>query len=226
MKIIKNSNTKMEFIQSSGVNSVFSTDITEICDLLLFEKGDFLIREGEIQNYLLFLVKGDVLMTILSHKGFDLALGGSHSFEVYGEASALWGEIPENSVRALSNAYCLGIPLRKYRDFLLNDSKFLTYIAQVLSRRLKKLSKNMLTHFESNAENLLASYILQNQKKGMFTSKLTITAEALGISYRHLIRTMNALCNKNLIRKESRHYYIVDQKGLTELSNKTYHFYS
>ena len=54
MKIIKNSNTKMEFIQSSGVNSVFSTDITEICDLLLFEKGDFLIREGEIQNYLLF----------------------------------------------------------------------------------------------------------------------------------------------------------------------------
>ncbi|MBQ1757831.1 MAG: hypothetical protein IIZ98_05800, partial [Erysipelotrichaceae bacterium] len=88
MKIIKNSNTKMEFIQSSGVNSVFSTDITEICDLLLFEKGDFLIREGEIQNYLLFLVKGDVLMTILSHKGFDLALGGSHSFEVYGEASA------------------------------------------------------------------------------------------------------------------------------------------
>ena len=84
----------------------------------------------------------------------------------------------------------------------------------------------MLTHFESNAENLLASYILQNQKKGMFTSKLTITAEALGISYRHLIRTMNALCDKNLIRKESRHYYIVDQKGLTELSNKTYHFYS
>ena len=60
----------MEFIQSSGVNSVFSTDITEICDLLLFEKGDFLIREGEIQNYLLFLVKGDVLMDDPLSQGF------------------------------------------------------------------------------------------------------------------------------------------------------------
>lgn len=226
MKIIRNINTKKEFIRTSNVNSVFSNDITEICELLLYEKGDFLIKEGRIQNYLLFLVKGEVIMTILSHKGFDFALGGSHTFEVYGEASALWGEIPENSIWAATDSYCLGIHLGKYRSLLLNDARFLTYIAQLLSKRLKKLSKNILTQIESNAENVLAAYILQNQKNNVFTSKLTITAEAVGISYRHLIRLLNSLCERNLLKKDNRRYFIIDHAKLTELSNKAYRFYS
>ncbi len=226
MRIIRNINTKREFIRASNVNSVFSNDITDICELLLYEKGDFLIQEGSIQNYLLFLVKGEIIMTVLSHKGFDYAIGGSHKFEVYGEASALWGEIPENSIWATTDAYCLGINLEKYRSLLLNDTRFLTYIAQQLSKRLKTMSKNLLTHVESNAENVLAAYILQNQKNNIFTSKLTLTAEAVGISYRHLIRLLNSLCERNLLRKENHHYYIVDHGKLTELSNKAYRFYS
>ena len=226
MRIIKNDNTKREFIRSSKVNSIFNMDITDITELLLFEKDDYLIKEGEIQNYLLFMVQGEVRITMMSTKGSIFSLGATKNFEIFGEASALWNEIPENSIISTKDTYCLGISLYKYRNLLLTDTSFLIYMAKLLSKRLKKLRKNTITFMESNADSLLASYILQNSVNGLFTKKLTVAAEAIGISYRHLIRTLNSLCEQKMLKKENRRYYITDYVKMSKLSEKAYRYYS
>ena len=79
-------------------------------------------------------------------------------------------------------------------------------------------------------ENRLASYILaakeeiivDNKKAYIFNEKLTELAELLGTSYRHLLRTINALINKGVISKENGYYKILDQKLLKTLSVGVY----
>ena len=76
-------------------------------------------------------------------------------------------------------------------------------------------------------ENRVASYIIsigtdKNSEIIKFDETLTVISELLGTSYRHLLRTLNRLCNKNILKKEEDYYIIIDYKNLEELAADIY----
>ncbi len=56
----------------------------------------------------------------------------------------------------------------------------------------------------------------------LLTQKLTEIAELLGTSYRHLIRVINKLCDKEIIKKEKNALKIINRAALEELAGDLY----
>ncbi|WP_235440355.1 helix-turn-helix domain-containing protein, partial [Bacillus cereus] len=55
-----------------------------------------------------------------------------------------------------------------------------------------------------------------------FSGNLTEIAELLGTSYRHLLRTLNLFCDKNIINKNNGCFEVVNVEVLRELAADVY----
>lgn len=106
-------------------------------------------------------------------------------------------------------------------DILLQDTAFLyatcTGFASVI-RRSRNQYNNVLYPLESR----LASRILFAQQDGCWKEKLTEVAELMGVSYRHLLRTLQSMCQKKLLEKRRTGYQITDFDAMRELDKGYY----
>ncbi len=219
MKIICDKRLINRYINENDFFSLFDHDVSDTVELLYFEPEEYLITHGRASRYLLFLVDGECRFFTIASKGDYISFGTARSFQVFGEVSSLWNLPPNNAVQAVGPAYCLGIDLQKYRETLLNDNRFLRYICHILSDRVIFANKSLTSYIGAQAENRLAAFILQNSKNSLFSIRLTRCCDAIGISYRHLLRLMDSFCKKRILKKEKRKYYIINYQKLRELSS-------
>jgi hypothetical protein len=76
----------------------------------------------------------------------------------------------------------------------------------------------------------LASYVYTTgeRSKGLrknticFSENLMEISELLGTSYRHLLRTLNNLCEKQVLMKTAEGYEVLDEKTLVYMSADLY----
>jgi CRP-like cAMP-binding protein len=135
-----------------------------------------------------------------------------------------------SNVQVIEETYCIGISFENVRKYLLEDAKFLRYICSSLGRKLIQCSNNSSINLLYSLENRLAGYILttgeiiydQGREAIMFDENLTQIAELLGTSYRHLLRTLNSLCKKGILRKEKQGYQVINMIELRRLSADLY----
>lgn len=219
MKIIRDRRLINRYVGENDFYSLFDHDISNTVELLYFESGEYLILQGTASRYLLFLVDGSCIFFTIAANGNYISYGTAKSFQVIGEVSSLWDLSPNNAVQAIGPAYCLGIDLYKYRETLLNDNRFLRYICRLLSDRVIYSNRSLASYVGALAENRLAAFILQNSSDSLFEVRLTRCSEAIGISYRHLLRLMDSFCQRKIIRKEKRRYYIISYPKLKQLSS-------
>lgn len=199
MEKIYNAQLKELYINKYKLNDIFTDDMSGYMELVSFKKGEYICNENEKMEYLFFLVKGKGKVYVILKNGKSLLL-----------------------------SFCY--PLNIVREKLLKDAKFLRYVCDSLGRKLQSSSNNNSINLLYPLENRLASYILaakeeiivDNKKAYIFNEKLTELAELLGTSYRHLLRTINALINKGVISKENGYYKILDKKLLKTLSVGVY----
>lgn len=213
------------YIKKTNYRDYFKHDFVKYTELLYFDKNEYLIKEGELSPYILFMVKGKVVYSSISETGNTIIFGSTNAFKVFGEASAIWNEIPDNSVKALIPTYCLAINLNNYRHLLMNDIDFLRHMCKILSDRLKNANKSYAFYLSTNAENRLASFILQNQQDNIFNNSLISTSEIIGVSYRHLQRVISSFCEKGILKKDKRKYLILEKEKLKSYVNSTFVYY-
>ncbi|MEG2718091.1 MAG: helix-turn-helix domain-containing protein, partial [Clostridia bacterium] len=70
----------------------------------------------------------------------------------------------------------------------------------------------------------LCSYIRIVCANGFFHEKLTELAELLGTSYRHLLRTLDALCAQGVLSREENGFRVMDEEALQRLGGDAYRF--
>jgi len=212
------------------INEIFTKDMTPVMELLFYKKYELIVKESEEINYLLFLVKGKAKVYLTLSNGKSLLLCFYQGFKVLGDLEVITSKKAASNVQVIEDTYCIGISFDNVRTFLLNDAKFLRYISGSLGEKLYQCSKNSSINLLYLLENRLASYILTTGEKIedngrariLFDENLTELAELLGTSYRHLLRTLNALCSKGVLRKENSHYEVIDEKILKKLSADLY----
>ncbi|SFP25734.1 cAMP-binding domain of CRP or a regulatory subunit of cAMP-dependent protein kinases [Oscillibacter sp. PC13] len=215
MRQINDSALLKSYIDRYNLQQNFSFDLTKAAILIQFDTDEMISRAGEMGQDFRILVNGECM-------AYDVTAGNKiHCECLYrgvnflGFISVLWDEPVINNIRAVTPCTFLSISAVTYRGMLLNDLKFLQFGLRSLARHIRKNH----THFEP-LKNRLATLILREERDGAFHYNLTVCADLLEVSYRHLLRTLLDLCNAGVLQKRKKgDYLIVDREYLYKLSS-------
>ena len=216
---IKDTTLLSRYITQFDLLNIFSQEKPPTLVLFQFQKGDLLLRAGEISDYFFFLVEGQLKVYNYSPDGKIIFLSQLVPFQVIGEIASLWGWEATANVEASSKVRCIGIHLDKHRDDLLNDLVFLRFLSQKMA--LKTISNNKYfssTVFDS-LDSRLAALLVVNAIDGKVEQKLSEWAELLCITYRHLLRTLNKFVEKGILAKQDKYYILIDREMLIEMAH-------
>lgn len=218
------------YISQYGIDGIFSHDMKPFMELLLFRRNEHICREKEDINYLFFFVKGKAKVYTTLSNGKSLLLCFYKCFRVLGDVELISHQAASTNVQVIDDTYCIGISSQNVRKHLLNDARFLRFICNSLGEKLDRCSKNSSINLLYPLENRLASYILasgtqvDSKSKNIieFSENLTEISELLGTSYRHLLRTLDILCRKGVIKKKRNCLEVIDETSLRKLAADLY----
>lgn len=227
MKKLRDEELKEKYIKENKLNEIFTEDLEKEMELLFYKKGEYMCRQGEDIEYLLFFVKGKAKVSINLLNGKSLLICFYYPFMVLGDLELATLNKASTDTQIMEDTYCIGLSLSKVRKRLLKDAKFLGYISKSLGDKLERASKNGSINLLYPLENRLASYIIATREEEeentyIFKENLTEVAELLGTSYRHLMRTINGLCEKGIMTKMERGSYAIDDEELKILGEEIY----
>ena len=211
MKKIEDPFVIENYYNELNMQDIFINDMKKHMKLLKFDKYEYLSREEEDLEYLLFFVQGKAKVFKTLPNGRNLLLAFYNPIRVIGDIEIVKNQSATGTIQALSTCYCLAIPMKKARLELTNDRKFLKFTCESLAEKLAAVSMNSSINLLYPLENRLSSYInefLTNDENSNiyidFDENLVNIAELLGSSYRHLLRTLNVLCKKGVLEKKRR----------------------
>ena len=227
MKKIEDPFVIENYYNELNMQDIFINDMKKHMKLLKFDKYEYLSREEEDLEYLLFFVQGKAKVFKTLPNGRNLLLAFYNPIRVIGDIEIVKNQSATGTIQALSTCYCLAIPMKKARLELTNDRKFLKFTCESLAEKLAAVSMNSSINLLYPLENRLASYInesLTNDEELYidFDENLVNIAELLGSSYRHLLRTFNALCKKGVIEKYDGKYKVINKMLLKDLAGDLY----
>ena len=218
-----------KYYNELNMQEIFINDVKKHMKLLKFDKYEYLSREEEDLEYLLFFIQGKAKVFKTLPNGRNLLLAFYNSIRVIGDIEIVKNQSATSTIQALSTCYCLAIPMKKARLELTNDRKFLKFTCESLAEKLAAVSMNSSINLLYPLENRLASYInefLTNDEDSNiyidFDENLVNIAELLGSSYRHLLRTLNTLSKKGVLEKEDGKYKVINKVLLEELAGDLY----
>ena len=216
-----------KYYNELNMQRIFIDDMKKYMKLLKFDKHEYLSREDENLEYLLFFIQGKSKVFKTLPNGRNLLLAFYKPFRVIGDIEIVKNQSATGTIQALSTCYCLAILMDKARKELTKDRKFLKFTCESLAEKLAAVSMNSSINLLYPLENRLASYInesLTNDEELYidFDENLVNIAELLGSSYRHLLRTFNALCKKGVIEKYDGKYKVINKMLLKDLAGDLY----
>ena len=213
MRQIKNPEVLREYIARFHLQELFSFDLMEACTLTRYESDEILSRDGDVYDSLSFMLEGECIAYVITCTGKPHCENHYRGFNVMGLVGALWQEPSINTIRAITPCMILDIPLAVYRDQLLCDVRFLRFAVKNLAEHIRKSA----SHFE-RLEIRLSNFILEMEQDGVFNYNLTVCADLLEASYRHLLRTLRNFCDEGILSKTKKgSYLILDRARLEEL---------
>lgn len=201
-----------------GLQAYFSMPLADVATLVVFSPQETLIHRGRVSPRLYFLVKGRVRFLIDTFGGARLHFGDAKPGSPIGEVGSLWNRRPQVSAQATQECLCVAIDLAAHRERLLDDKVFLRWLCGRLSERIAALNLSMAGLARAPATVRVAACVLQNAPGGALALSLAECAEQAAVSYRHLIRVMNRLCEAGLLRKRQRRYEVANEKTLTAMA--------
>lgn len=229
MKKISNKDKLNFYIEKYNIGNMFTMDMTPYMDLYLFNKDEHIYKAGNTMDYFYFFVEGKSKVYILLANGKSLLLMFCNPLRIVGDVEFLYSDIATCNLQALTECLCIGISLENIRKYASNDPTFLRHMCRSLGEKLTNNSILSSINLLYPLENRLASYILAIIPQGgtspaeqLFTQKLTEVAELLGTSYRHLLRVVNLLCDKGIIRKEKNAIKVLNRSELKNLAGDLY----
>lgn len=227
MEKINNKKLLKRYLEKFKIDELFSTPMMEHMELFKYSKGEYICREEEGLDYLLFLVKGKAKVYISLKNGKFILLCFYYPFMVIGDLELVEEKAATSNTQAIDDTYCIAIKISKVRELLLKDAKFMRYVCGSLGNKLERASKNGAINMLYPLENRLASYIMATRVKDtdnqfVFEGNLMEISELLGTSYRHLLRTLNRLVNDRILEKNEGKYAIKDKESLKKLAADIY----
>lgn len=185
--------------------------------LLRYDRCEWLLRAEQEIPYLYILLSGKAKVCMSDESGRNLLLCYYVSEGIMGDIELMMGRREAiSSVQAVSPVACIGLPLHVYANELLSHLPFVLRAAKGLAVKLHSSVSNTTEIILRPFETRLCEYLLQTAQNGVFSERLIDVAEQLGVSYRHLLRSLKSLCEAGLLEKKSDGYHIIKEEQLRE----------
>lgn len=229
MKTIDNKKILENMIEKYNIPDLFSNDIRPFLKLYYYRKNDYIVKHGDKLDTFLFQVSGKAKVYVPTSNGKSLLLTFYEPFKVFGDLEFIGDIVANTNVQVIEDTYCVGVSLQILKEKFIDDPKFLRFVCSSLGDKLLQSSNNSSINLLFPLENRLSSYIIatSERKKGLeddlvFKGNLTEVSELLGTSYRHLLRTLQKLCEKKILNKLGASYVVIDEAKLKELASEVY----
>lgn len=182
-----------------------------------FTPNSYIVNAYHPMKDMFLLVQGKAKIYMIHEDGKRSLIQFLQKGDLIGELTLLQLEKQQKDVIAIDSCVCLSIPIEIVSKYLLTDSKFLLFLTRYLGAKLLKRTEFFAKNQNYELKSRLAAYLLQMECNGIYKEKHTHTAEFLGISYRHLLYTLNELVKEQYIQKTKLGYEI-DRDKLMQLA--------
>ena len=219
------------YVKTFNIENFFGVDMKKYMELHIFDKGSHLVKNNEPIDYLYFFVEGKVKVYTILKNGKSLLFRLYKPLVIIGDVEFIDYYTANSNIEAINECLCIGISMSNIRNYAVNDPTFLKCMCTSLGKKFISSSIASSINILYPLENRLASYLLaitpensqhSNLDGGIITDNFSEMADLLGTSYRHLIRTINKLCNENIIRKEKKSITILDIDALERMAGDLY----
>lgn len=217
MKEIKDKEKIEKYILKSGFKENFSFDLSDYVKAYAYKSGESIVKQGEENSYLYYLVNGRVKVYLLMEDGRFSLLEYLKAPCFLGELELLNNGKNTSTVKADYDIVCLRIKLDEVREILEKDVRFYKSISIYLSNKFVQSQRVYLKSLNYPLKNRLAAFILLSEREGYYKEKHTEVAEYLGVSYRHLLYTFEELVKTGILERRKRYLYIKRREELNKL---------
>jgi CRP-like cAMP-binding protein len=193
-----------EVLDDFGIGDIHRNEIS----IARYEKGDVVCHENQLLGYFVICVGGHGKSYVNERNGKSLILNIFKKGYVIGDYELIMNFATMTTVIADTVMTCILIPLKSYRDYLLNNLAFMRKVSEILANKLYASLHHSAASRLMPLEYRLCVHLSKVTRHGIFNFRLTDTAEMLGVSYRHLLRTMAALVSQGIITKTSSGYSV------------------
>ena len=196
-------------VQRHNLQDFFTINLEECASIVTYEPGEIISHAGEVDPTLMILVEGECIAYDMNKTGKMHCEKHYIGIHFLGLVSSIWNKPTINDIKALTR--CMFIRISCIEE-LHKDVKFLNSAVLYLADHIRKNSG----HFE-RLPTRLANFILETQEDGVFSYNMSLCADILETSTRHLQRTLREFCDQGILRHESRGVYtILDMDRLSD----------
>lgn len=217
-EIIRDQTVLNKWITLFHLQDYVTCNLLDIAEVHIYHSGDYIAKEGAHTPYFYFLVHGDSISYSYTCTGKIHCESYMSGFGILGQAAALWGQPAFNDILALTECVCVSICMEEYRELMLNDNKFLRFIAYWMAQHVRE---NAFRH--NPLEVRTAKFILRVSHGEIFRFNLSQCADILETSYRHLLRVLKQMCDAGLLERKGNGYHVLNSQGLELLSRGELH---
>ncbi|MTD42058.1 transcriptional regulator YeiL [Erwinia sp. CPCC 100877] len=194
------------------LSAYFSEELLALAEVFVYEKKDYIVRFDKPLEHLFLLVEGRAKIYKIHENGRRSLLQFLGSEDFIGELSLLAVEEQVKDVQAIDRCVCIALSYEKAKQLLLSDTDFLRILAEYLGKKVLTRVEHFSNNQNYELKQRLAAYMLQTEEAGVYFENHTETAEFLGVSYRHLMYTLQVLQEAGMIKKEGRKFLIQKEK--------------
>lgn len=218
MREIQNPALKAQLIATTHFVDHFSFDATGAAKLLLFPAQSYIVRADARPAYLFYLVRGKAKLYHPLANGKVALINFFTPPCFIGEMELIDPTSAPFNMQALTDCYCLALPIAPLHDQLLHDAMFLRHICTYLARKNVTDIQTATQNQSFTLTQRLAAFILMTAHDGLYTEKHTQVAEYLGVSYRHLLYVIARFVDDGLLSKVDHHYHVTNEAALRQLA--------
>lgn len=218
---------KKEKLQTGHYDTLAQYGLKDLDDsemvLLRYKSEEFIIQQGYACPYLLIILEGRMKVFNTAQNGRTLLFCFNTTTGIMGEVEFATNlETAASSVQAITDVTCIGIPRTRYQKELKSNAVFMNAVSTALAHKMFRSNNNSAINILQTLDVRLCAYIAMTSINGCYKEKLTETAELLGASYRHLLRTLDNLCRQGLLQKTKSGYLIEDEAALKQKGGDYY----
>lgn len=197
----------------------FIKDYISSISVKTFCKGEYLYRGEDEEKTLFYVLDGSVEFENVTYSGKRLVVDNVDTNTFIGSIADMYEIDLQLSGVAVTNVEVL-VFSESILDKLMNNDKFSTFFYQETSRRICKMCKTVLSKLLFGSSEIMAYYILNNSKNGMFAFKsMYALCDNVGVSRRGIYNILYRFEKMNyVVKREKNVYQIIDRMSLEQQS--------
>lgn len=204
MKELKDQSLLNNYLLQYKIQDLFDTKDLPF-QLYEYEAGEIMNYKRPLDNYLKFIVSGEISLYSIMEDGEQFTGFKGPFFGLLGDLELCGIKMESNYQEAITTVHSIELPLNKVRSQILDDNTFLRYLLYRIVKRHVQMTKPELVHSTSVEKRLL--HYLEYESTDHTISGVEAMAFRLRCSRSQVQRALKTLIQNEKIQKTGKGKY-------------------